>query len=413
VNEDRKSSSVVSLESVRHPSVRSAGYVRDDQASGSFVFDTVLERMQRVALVSSEIFGRTSTTLDDWLTGSRALVVVSPTVNKLYGQLISAYFEEKIPNSELMVLDVSERTKSIDVAIQVCERADLIGLGRTEPMIAIGGGVVSDVCGVAAALYRRGVPRINIPTTLVGLIDAGIGCKTAVNHGGRKSAIGAFHPAEKVILFQGFLATLPQRHLSNGIAEITKLAVVRDAALFALLETNTVELLENGFQEPADAATTLLTRSVHGMLEELADNPFEQHHYRRKVDFGHTFSPHWEVVSGHSILHGEAVALDIALSTSLATLLGCLTEEAHDRILSVLVAAGLNVVWRHTDTEALCDSLESVVAQRDGNLHLVVPSEIGKCLFLERDVVSRRLVSEALKRLEAFSMRARLESDRS
>jgi len=356
-----------------------------------------LDRAHRVT-IARDVFGSDNPLVRDCLSGRDALVVTSPTVHRLYGRRIRDYFADA-PGVHFMVLRRTEASKSLDAVVEVSERAAAVGLRRTSPIVAVGGGVCSDISGLAAALHRRGVPHINVPTTLVGLVDAGIGTKNAVNHGRRKSALGTFHPPEHTVLDIGFLATLPRRQLANGLAEIVKLAVVKDRALFEILAQHGMTLLHNGFRTPVAAAEDTVRRAVAGMLAELARNQFEIADFRRKVDFGHTFSPHIEVASGHSVLHGEAVAMDVALSAQLAHDLGLLSADDLDRILTMLAEAGLALVWPGLSVEALMATLPSIVEHRDGNLHLVVPTGIGACDFLGVDDISPVLLRAALAKL--------------
>lgn len=364
-----------------------------DGASREFLMAAGLPRSQLVRM-THDVLSRDNQLLRDSIAGRTALIVMSPSIHELYGRRVRAYFDapEYRGSAHFMVLDRSESTKSLSGVVEVCERATAAGLRRTSPVVAIGGGVCSDICGLAAALHRRGIPHINVPTTLVGLVDAGIGIKNAVNHEGHKSALGSFHPPEHSLLDPVFLASLPRRHLLNGMAEIAKLAIVRDQRLFALLRQNGVALVESGFRTPPPVAEEVIWRAVGGMLSELTHNPFEIGDLRRPVDFGHTFSPHIEVASGHAVLHGEAVAMDVALSAQLAYALGLLGRDNLDSILGLLLDLGLTLAWSELRVEELWASLTGIVRHRDGALHLVVPASIGRCAFLPQGAISPQLL---------------------
>ncbi|CAM3726322.1 sedoheptulose 7-phosphate cyclase [Kibdelosporangium persicum] len=356
-----------------------------------------LDRAHHVAMTRNA-FAPDNALVRNCLAGRDALVVMSPSVHRLYGPRIRAYFEE-VTDVHFMVLHRTEASKSLDAVVEVTERAAAVGLRRTSPIVAIGGGVCTDISGLAAALHRRGVPHFNVPTTLVGLVDAGIGTKNAVNHGRRKSALGTFYPPEHTVLDIDFLATLPRRQLANGLAEIIKLAVVKDRPLFELLDRYGMRLLDCGFRRPVRAADEIVWRAAAGMLAELARNQFEIGDFRRKVDFGHTFSPYIEVASGHSVLHGEAVAMDIALSAQLAHALGLLTEADLERILTMLETTGLALVWPGLSVDALCATLPSIVEHRNGDLHLVVPTGIGTCEFLGAADINPALLRASMAEL--------------
>lgn len=376
---------------------------------GRLQLDSSLQRSQRVTTATG-LLHLANPVLRDCLASRGALVVLSPSVDRIYGRRIRQYFAAVPdgPPAEFMVLDRSESSKSLAGVTEVCDRAAQAGLRRTAPIVAIGGGVCCDICGLAASLHRRGVPHIKIPTTLVGLVDAGIGTKNAVNHGRRKSAIGSFHPPEHSLLDTSFLASLPRRHLLNGVAEIVKMAIIGDEALFRLLAGDPVALIKSGFRARAPAAEQIVRLSVTGMLTELARNPFEKSDFRRKVDFGHTFSPHFEVASAYSILHGEAVAMDIALSAEIARAIGLLGAEDHARILSLLQDLGLELTWPGVSVAALWDSLAGIIDHRDGSLHLVVPTAIGACEFVPIEAISPQLLRACTDRLARRPGQARL-----
>lgn len=353
--------------------------------------------------ISAGVLAPSNTTLARLIGSRRALFVVTPTVHELYGAALQQRISTlERPDSEVYVLPVSEATKNLDAVGAIAARASRFGLDRDGPLVAIGGGVCLDVAGVTAALFRRGIPNIKVPTTLVGLIDAGIGTKNSVNHAEHKSLLGTFSPPEASVLDATFLRTLPDRHLRSGVAEMLKMATIDDRALFDLLDEHGDELLRSRFQEPRSVATEAIRRSVSGMLGELSSNLYEATRLR-KVDFGHTFSPYVETASGHRVLHGEAVAIDIAISSEIAATIGLLASDERDAILRALARCELPHHWAGTDTAAMYASLRSIREHRSGELHLVVPSGIGRCTFLEDADVSFALLDESVRRLAARS----------
>jgi 3-dehydroquinate synthetase len=353
-------------------------------------------------VISSGLLAPDNTTLARAIGARRALFVVAPTVDQLYGDALRRYIGSvlKRPDSEVFVLHVNETTKNLSAVDVVAARASEMGLDRDGPMVAVGGGVCLDLVGVSAALYRRGVPNLKVPTTLVGLIDAGIGTKSAVNHRGRKSLLGTFSAPEASLLDPTFLATLPERHLRSGVAEMLKMAMICDRALFDLLETHQGELRRSSFQAPRKEASEAISRSVTEMLRELSLNLYEQSR-RRIVDFGHTFSPYVETASNFQVLHGEAVAIDIAISSEIAWSLGVLEREDLEAILGALASFELPHHWAGIDTAVMYESLRSIRQHRGGELHLVVPSEIGRAVFLEDQDISLSLLESCVARLAA------------
>merc|ERR1740127_214011 len=202
-----------------------------------------------------------------------------------------------------------------------------------------------DIVGFAASIYRRRTPYIRVPTTLMGYVDASVGAKTGVNFAGKKNKLGAYIPPALTLLDRSFLATLDERQLSNGAAEIAKMALVKDPELFGLLADFGPELIAHKFQDLPDAdgrAATAPSRvlylSIQTMLEELAPNLWEDS-LNRLVDFGHVFSMELEMSAlgtEYELMHGEAVATDMAYMTVLSCVLGNITPSVRDTILHML-----------------------------------------------------------------------------
>ena len=380
------------------PTAQGRLHLVDDRVS---VLKSVAVRHQSV-IRTTGLLDPGNRTLADVLDARHPLVVVTPEIDRLYGVTLRRYLSTHCPNGfDTLVLARTEETKTFSGVIEICEYAASIDLRRTSPIVAVGGGVCTDMVGTAAAVFRRGVPHVKVPTTLIGLVDAGIGTKNAVNHSGRKSMLGTFHPPEASLLDLGFVASLPDRHVVNGMAEIAKVAIVTDATLFTLLEAAGPTMVDTRLRAPATAVGTMVGRAVHGMLSQLADNVFEWDGFRRAMDFGHTFSPHLEVASHHGILHGEAVAMDMALSACIARTLGLLDEESTNRVLTLLRDLGLELAWSETDAEVLFQSLWSVHEHRGGHLNLCLPSGIGDHVFVDLPDLDVDVLRGAQRRLAA------------
>lgn len=233
---------------------------------------------------------------------------------------------------------------------------------------------------MAASLYRRSTPYIRVPTTLMGIVDAGIGAKTGVNYSTHKNRLGAYFPPEAVFLDRTFLTTLEPRELCNGLAEILKIALVKDQRLFELLEEHGDRLIEERLQV-SQAAEEVLRRSIHGMLEELQPNLWEEQ-LERLVDFGHTFSPTLEMRALPSLLHGEAVTIDMALSTALSLVRGLITEVEANRILATMRTLRLPTDHELCSPELMWQAVEEAVDHRDGLQRIPLPVSIGAVTFV-------------------------------
>ncbi len=316
--------------------------------------------------------------------GSRqALIVTTPTVFRLYGSALQRELESVGCSAPVLVRKWTERSKTMREVEYISSHAYKLGLGRNSVLIGIGGGVCTDLVTMAASLVRRGIGCIRVPTTLIGQVDAAIGVKGAVNTPQKKSALGCFYAPDAVFIEPSFLKTLPLRHISSGIAEIIKVAVVCDESLFCLLERHVSQLLESRFSAPQDKSRAVLWRSVARMLEELSGNLYEDQGYQRSMDFGHTFSPLLEARSKFRLSHGEAVAIDMALTIVLASQLGALSDDARDRALSVIASSSLPL-RSGLMTEALCiDSFREATTHRGGALNFVLPTSLGRAEFIK------------------------------
>ncbi|WFE41137.1 sedoheptulose 7-phosphate cyclase [Micromonospora sp. WMMD998] len=327
--------------------------------------------------------------------GGRRLVVMERRIQELYGDAVSAYFDAHGVASTVCLLDTSEQAKSVASALLVVAAMDRFGISRrSEPVIAIGGGVLTDIVGFAASLYRRSTPYVRVPTTLIGMVDAAIGAKTGVNHDGKKNRLGSYHPSTATLIDCVFLRTLDRRHISNGLAEVLKMATVADSALFDLLAEHGRRLIDERLQpvpgsSDAGVAAEVIYRAIDGMLAELQPNLWEER-LHRCVDYGHSFSPAIEMQALPDLLHGEAVAIDMACTTILARQRGLISAAEDDRIFAVLRDLELPVWHRVCRLDLMTAALADVVRHRNGRQQMPLLDGIGRVRFVD-DVTVREL----------------------
>lgn len=353
------------------------------QCENCYVISTTLLREYSIIL-SDNIFSDSSGFLDSIIDTRSAMVVYTPTVNALYGEAIRRKFSRLKGGRRVCFFElaVSEENKDIEMSLEVCRLAKEVNLPRNGQIIAIGGGVCLDIVGFAASIYRRGVKCIKVPTTFIGMIDAAIGIKNGINYQGKKSVLGSFYPAEYTFICPCFLKTLAVEHLRAGFAEAIKIAIIKDATLFRQLVNVSVHMNEEKLQSAI--GWEVIDRSVAGMLAELSGNLYELDSYQRYVDFGHTFSPHIESTTHYKVSHGEAVAIDIALSAVISAQRNLLAWDTCHAIVNTLSSAGLRVsVPAEVETAALYESLSAIVAHRAGALNLVIPVAIGTVAYIE------------------------------
>ena len=315
----------------------------------------------------------------------RRLVVLDSLVHDLYGPRIRDYFGHHGTVFEFCVIDAHEGVKSMDSVLRIVSAMADFGVPRRrEPVIAIGGGVLTDLVGLAASLYRRSTPYVRVPTTLMGMIDAGIGAKTGVNFLAHKNRLGSYHPAVATLIDPGFLATLAERQLRNGLAEILKIALVKDAELFELLELHGPRLVA-GHMLPGDGPDVgreVIGRAIRGMLQELEPNLWESQ-LRRAVDYGHSFSPTIEMRALPDLLHGESVCIDMALTSVIARDRGLLSDEDLERVLGVMRGLGLPITHPVCTIELMVGALADTVLHRDGRQLLPLTPGIGRSCFVD------------------------------
>lgn len=326
----------------------------------------------------------------------RTLMVVDEVVYDLYRDSIDAYFDHHGIALTVVGVHIHETAKSLETFERIVTEFDHFGLVRTEPVLVVGGGLTTDVAGFACASYRRNTPYIRIPTTLIGLIDASVSIKVAVNHGHHKNRLGAYHASQQVFLDFSFLKTLPEDQIRNGMAELIKISVVGNAEIFDMLERFGPELLTTRFghlggdERLRSVAHRLTYEAIATMLELEAPNLHEID-LDRVIAFGHTWSPTLELTPTTPFFHGHAINIDMAFSVTLAERRGLLTAGERDRVLTTMSALGLALDSEYLTPELLETATSAILRTRDGILRAAVPDPIGSCRFLN-DVTVDELV---------------------
>ncbi|XP_007241787.4 2-epi-5-epi-valiolone synthase [Astyanax mexicanus] len=314
----------------------------------------------------------------------KRFVVMDETVYNLYGSQVTDYLEARNVLYRILPLPTTEENKSMDTVLKILEELHRFGIARrTEPVIAIGGGVCLDIVGLAASLYRRRTPYIRVPTTLLSYIDASVGAKTGVNFADCKNKLGTYIAPVAAFLDRAFIQSLPRRHISNGLAEMLKMALMKHKGLFELLETKGRFLLDSKFQSTtglrgkADPASVSTRLAIETMLEELAPNLWEDD-LDRLVDFGHLISPELEMKVLPCLLHGEAVNIDMAYMVYVSCERGLLTEVEKLRIINCMLRLELPV-WHQDFTFALLQKALSDRLQHSGGLvRMPLPTGLGR-----------------------------------
>ncbi|WP_237387564.1 sedoheptulose 7-phosphate cyclase [Xenorhabdus sp. Sc-CR9] len=331
---------------------------------------------------------------------SRVVIFVDNNVDLFYGDNIKNYFRQYDISFVWYPISGDEEAKNIDNVLTIARKISDSGLlRRSEKIIVIGGGVVMDVVGFTANLYRRGIPYIRIPTTLMGQIDAGIGVKTGINYMGNKNRLGTYFAPEATLIDPGFLKTVSQRHITNGVSEIIKMALIKDEHLFHLLEQAIDELTPQGFSSYGSVHQEIFERAIDSMLQELEPNLWEDN-LERIVDYGHTFSPSLELKSNTPLLHGEAVAVDMALCIALSFSRGLITKWDAERCIRLIQRSNLPIHSSIFTLSMLEEALDDTLKHRDGFQRVPLMNAIGSAIFCN-DLTRNDLIS-ALEYVNIF-----------
>jgi len=328
----------------------------------------------------------------------RIVLVADAVVNDIYGDAIRRVLAGSHRKVDTIVLRTSEKQKDLFAMVEVVSAFEDVGMRRRKDLVvAAGGGIALDTVALACNLFRRGIPCLRLPTTLVAEIDAGIGVKNAINFRQSKSRLGTFSAPYAVIVDPCFLTTLPDRQIRNGLSEALKIALVVDRQLFELIEEHAGYLVRAKLQCAPGAE--LIRRAIRAMLLELSPNLYERT-LDRFPDYGHTFSPIFEFELS-DLEHGEAVALDMALATALAMILGILDIEDAERILATQHALGLPIVRAGLTMDMLLRGVYEAKRHRGGQLRMPILRGIGEAMFI--DEVTEHQLEEAVAFVRSWS----------
>jgi len=325
---------------------------------------------------SADIFNPENKDIVNLSTSNRRIIVIDAEVYNLYKEKLEEYFHVNKLTMNILCVDCKEENKTWKNLDRILEFFEQNGVLRREEVLSIGGGVLLDIVGFACSVYRRGIPYIKIPTTLLAIVDASVGSKVAVNHFGRRNRIGAYYPPVATYIDKKFIKTQSEREIVNGIAEIFKLAVIKSPELFQLLEENAEMLIDEKFQYGA-VPVRVINLAITDMIAELGPNLWEKR-LDRCVDFGHTFSPVIEMANIPNLLHGEAVALDCLYSSCISFIRGYIGTDELKRIFNV--AKRLKLKTFHpdfTNMKMLLESLRDATKHRNGNQYVPLPISIG------------------------------------
>lgn len=325
--------------------------------------------------------------------GSQAVVLTNRTVMRLHGKELSRSLAHGGHPPLVLTVEDSERSKSWKTLGRVLDRlADWDGPGRRPFLILFGGGVVGDLGGVAAGLYKRGIPYVQVPTTLLAQVDSSVGGKTGVDLPHGKNLVGLIVQPRLVFIELKFLSSLPRRQFRSGLAEAIKCGVIGDGRLFSLLERSTLEQLQG---DPRRLAQ-VVARSVGLKVSVVQRDEDETRGIRTILNFGHTLGHALETATGYSraTTHGEAVALGMLAASRIARRLKLLSPGEEARIAGLLRRFGFPMKVRGAGLKAVFRAMAHDKKWAAGKNRWVLPTGIGRCTV--RQGVPERIVRESI-----------------
>ena len=310
--------------------------------------------------------------------GEKVGIITNPTVAGLYLKPV----QEALRRSGFQVIPVllpeGEEHKNLKSLSAIYDRLISERFERSSCLIALGGGVIGDLAGFAAATFLRGIPYVQVPTTLLAQVDSSVGGKTGINHREGKNLIGAFYQPKLVLIDVGTLRTLPRRELLAGLAEVIKYGIIEDPQLFGLLE----EKLEGLLALDRDLLVETIAVSC-AIKAKVVEKDEREEDYRSILNFGHTVGHALESLTGYEkFLHGEAVAIGMTLAASISVREGFLDEESFRRIHALITRAGLPTrLPSHMNPQELVKRMEVDKKSAAGRIKFVCCAGIGKSRF--------------------------------
>jgi 3-dehydroquinate synthase len=397
---------------------RSAGRTLEGMTSTAFrVHDAFQLPEPRTAIVAGaerrDVYPiRVVASLDDLaaalgtlLDGADVAVITDEAVEELYGTLLVRMLRDVGVDALVHALPPGEASKSLDSALALWDWLAEADIARRDVVLNFGGGVVCDVGGWVASAYMRGLPYVNVPTTLLAQVDGALGGKVAVNHPTAKNLLGAFHQPSGVVAHVGFLASTSRRHIRAGLAEAIKKAIIASPDYWAFIDGHAEAIL----RQDLDVLERLVHSAAAIKTALVERDPYERD-LRRPLNFGHTIGHPLETVTGYGpLLHGEAVALGMVVETRIAVARGLASEALEVGLVDLLERCGLPVraadLPAPVDGVALIGALEKVRQIRAGSLRFVLPAALGETVIA--DDVGEEEIRDSLERT-GFHLAARM-----
>jgi len=324
--------------------------------------------------------------------GDKAVIVTNPVIRKLYAERLASGLVRKGLNPFIIDVPEGEKYKSLEQAGSLYRQLGDFRAERTTPVIALGGGVIGDLAGFVAATYMRGVPLIQIPTSLLAMVDSSTGGKVAVDCGQLKNMIGSFYQPKLVLADISALKSLPSEEFINGMAEVIKYGLILDEALFSKLEEDleALQLLDEGIMED------VIGRSIE-IKARVVEKDEKDTGLRNILNFGHTVGHAIESISDFSIKHGCAVGTGMFAEGLISLKMGLLSQSDFERMAALLKKAGLPGRLKGLDPAKIIQAMSHDKKVSGGRIRFVLLKGIGETLI--SDGVSISLVEQVLREM--------------
>jgi 3-dehydroquinate synthase len=314
----------------------------------------------------------------DFVEGASTIAVIADPVVASSAQLIA----DRLRGGGLTVVELSvpagEAAKSLATIAQLWDQLGEHRLTRNDAIVAVGGGATTDVAGFAAATWLRGIRVVQVPTTLLAMVDAAIGGKTGINTGAGKNLVGAFHPPAGVVVDLDFLATLPKEQWVNGMAEVVKAGFIADPGILEVIEAD----FEGAGLPTGDAARELIERAI-AMKVDVVSRDLKEAGLREMLNYGHTLGHAIERLEDYRIPHGHAVSIGMVFAAGLGKAAGTIDGETMMRHQVVLAATGLPTTYRPDALPELLELMRIDKKARGDKLRFVVLKAVGSPVMLE------------------------------
>lgn len=321
-------------------------------------------------IISEGIFDSMPDYIKNVYNGSRIVIITDVNVNEIYGEAITKNFTNKGFEIYKITLESGEDSKSIKVLTSIYSKLIENKITRSDMIVAFGGGVVGDVAGFAAATYMRGIPFIQIPTTLLSQVDSSIGGKVAVNLPEGKNLIGSFYQPKIVLIDTMFLSTLPKKYISDGMAEVIKYACIRNVEFFDFLNSLTLDSLNANYEE--------IVFKCCKIKKEIVEQDERDTGIRMILNFGHTIGHAIEKYYNYEkYSHGEAVAIGMYLMTYEGEKYGYTEKGTSEKIRNILVKYNLNYTLQQLNNTKLIEIIECDKKVLSDYFNIIMLNELG------------------------------------